>query len=440
MRPGPRTIGGVNAASCPFLPRAADALASSAVARDPGVLALFEARGQLTSEGPPGGVFDGGCRFEPLDGAAGRWGFAAGLGASGLDALAAGAAWPERARAEWDAAIDALRDALRAAPAARTARAVADSLAAPGAEVRTAVFGRVRAWSRAGAVHAGPLELGIGVSARWRDPGGVEVGPDLLLGADPLPAEAERAARGWVEARGAALAAAAGRGALPAGGRPGEPYEGPLVLHPDAAAWLAHELAHAALEDLVGGRPTGWSLLDDPAAAPWPAGFDVDDAGGPAGARDLFDRGTRAARRRGSVREAALPALSATRLEFAPGAPRVSVRELGTAPALLDCRSGRLDPPSASVVLEGRLAERADEPADDPAQGLVTVVLRLEEGWPDLHALADLPRGPAGTARCARGGSLLRVMVGAPTLMLTRAQVWPRETRAARGGRRFRAR
>lgn len=214
--------------------------------------------------------------------------------------------------------------------------------------------------------------------------------------------------------------------------RPGR-WSGPVVFAPDAAALLAHEFGHAALEAAnVPGRraarepqPAGGpSVVDDPRVAPWPAGFTVDDEGRPARAVALWDAAGRRdvepgdlARRRGAFGQPAIPSLSATWLALgAPGsAPAVAPEGV---PVVLDIQRARFDPVSRRILASAGTVGCFEGGAPLPVWSSATLVIDPDEAWAGVFAPNSASPATRDLARCSRLGSLVAVMVGAPTIGL----------------------
>ena len=385
--------------------RAADALADA----PPGRFALWEARAALDA-GHDGRRldFDGGARSE---GAGGDAWFVVGAGPAAC-AAATGAAAAEGPDPDgWRDAL-AWLDAEARRLAEETRRAVRHFEAslprsATLADIRLEVRLRLRAWRPIGGAPAVALDAGC----RLR--GSIE----SARGRGELDVEAERP-DDWASpaaARDARLRAAAGgpefrRGEAGAELADGPPPRvgatGPLRLDAAAAAWLAHELGHAAIEGALPPGCEGAALIDDPLAAPWPVGFAWDDAGDAARAVALWGDASlapdarlgRAARRRDSVRSAASPALSATRLVATRPAPLGA----GDAPLLRGAAAGRFDPASRTIVLSG-----GEFAGDDGRLRGAVVVVDAAQAAATLAALEASQRlgGAAatatGTATCA---------------------------------------
>ncbi len=375
---------------------------------------VWELRGALPvgAAGPGRVVVDGGARFESESRADVRWIVGAGPGAlrgiGTLDGDAPG----------WDEAVGWLAAELRAraaeAPAA-TAR-FAEAAAVPAERVRAKLYGRVRAWRASGDVPRAEVAWGARLDAA---PAGIA--PATMSAADTLMSAADKTLT--MSRNEAAELSGPPAGPLPTGAPLAAGYRGPVVLSAPAAAWFVHEMGHAGLEWL-GERPetpTGLTIEDDPTVAAWPCGFAWDDAGRAAGRAVLWGEGAapeRIARRSGSIRDAAVPSLSATRLiataraapPFDPG-PGV--------PWIETVRAARFDPPSRTVLL--RFETYFSRSSDDkwfvhPHAG--TLVVGVEEAWSGVRRGPGSPALATDFARCTRQGVVIAVMVGAPTLVL----------------------
>lgn len=282
---------------------------------------------------------------------------------------------------------------------------------------------RFRLWCRLRAIAREPggpyAELAAGLRLELdRQHGDPAV---LWLGAPPSRSSA-----------GEAISERAGRASRPASRAVGPPLPARdvsgarLLLRPSAAAWWVHEMGHAALESPAAatgsGGPGGWVIVDDPLAAPWPAGFERDDLAQPSTRAVLWDgSGCHAPpatgrRRRPSVRQAAVPALSATRLEAVSGDDAAVGEAAGDGlPTVEAVRAARFDPATRRVYL--RIRRTGGRTVDGVA------VFRADQGWQGLQVLGASDRPPEDLAACSRQGGLNAVMVGAPTLSLEAEQV-----------------
>ncbi|MDQ7008046.1 MAG: hypothetical protein Q9Q40_12510 [Acidobacteriota bacterium] len=191
--------------------------------------------------------------------------------------------------------------------------------------------------------------------------------------------------------------------------------EGPVVLEPEAAGWWVHEMAHAAMESAAIRAPNaaGLRIVDDPGAAPWPAGFRVDDRGCPARRAVLWDAHGSASSvepgrwRSASVRQSPQPLLSCTRLEWDPSVPRMDPPADG-ALWIRAIDAGRFDPLSGEILLAGKTSTGED----------VLLMCTPEQAWRRARVCRGGTRDSQQMAACSRQGLTLPVMVGAPTLVL----------------------
>lgn len=377
---------------------------STASARAVGAeFALWEIRAieGISSAGQRRISVDGGVRVEAMAGGGGLAAdrFAVGAGPRAPGALAKGEA--DLDGEGWNRALAGVEARVAAAGVARGLPAVRATLATLGVDGawRYEYELRARAWAGSGGRGGCEFEAAVRVRAEI---GGRRI--DLTAeDTDRLIASLERVpAEPPVD-----------RDLLPplAG-----PEESPLVLLPSAAGRWAHELAHAVLENCHAGNDSGATdLRDDPLRAVWPFGYRWDDEGWPAA--PLVPGGDRGHLRRASIRERARPLPSCSWIEPSEwvGVPDGSL-VAGTA------LSGRLDPPSGTVVLELRDLARVEFGRATPIGGRAIAVIDLDR---------VVTRGAKGflskpgnfePAQCARQGSLFEVMVGAPTLVLS--NVW----------------
>lgn len=214
--------------------------------------------------------------------------------------------------------------------------------------------------------------------------------------------------------------------------RPGR-WIGPVVFAPDAAALLAHEFGHAALEaaNAPEGRAAreaqpanGPSVVDDPRVAPWPAGFTVDDEGRPARAVALWDAAGRTdvepgdlARRRGAFGLPAIPSLSATWLAVSGPRSAHALPPEGV-PVVFDLQRARFDPVSRRILASAGTVGRFEAGVPVPAWSSATLVIDPDVAWTGVFATDPASPVTRDLARCSRLGSLVAVMVGAPTIGL----------------------
>lgn len=264
-------------------------------------------------------------------------------------------------------------------------------------QVRDGVRWRLRAMTP-----GGPVDLAFGWNPQdrvpWSDPLWEETFRSRLkLGVQPVDSKARR-------------------GAL---------SPGRLVLLPPAAGWAAHELGHAALETGVPAElASEIELVDDPRSAPHPAGFTVDDVGRPADRCCLIGgAGGQPAFRRSSIREAAVPAMSATAL-----LPRRSTSAAdidANTVAVVEARAGRYDAPSGLTVLEVPRLFRWGQgdliAIDDRPYALLIPFA----AWQRVQTVVGAPLFSAEQAVCTRVGAVNAVMVGAPTITLEPVRLIP---------------
>jgi len=234
---------------------------------------------------------------------------------------------------------------------------------------------------------------------------------------------------------------------------PPEPWRGPCVLGPSAAAVLLHEaVAHALEADTLaaGGHPeaavgvalgaAGLDVVDDPTSAPDAVRRTVDDEGMPALRRHLLRGGVveqplcdavwarssevlaaGAGRRSDRHRP---PAPRSTHLELAPGelAREELLAGAGGGLYLPVAERGHLDPLSGRFVLRFPYGRRirnqtAGEPVGPAAMhGRVAELLQAITG---IGSEARL----AGAGWCAKGGMTLPVWATVPALRLEGVEV-----------------
>jgi hypothetical protein len=207
-------------------------------------------------------------------------------------------------------------------------------------------------------------------------------------------------------------------------------YHGPAVLAGPAAAWLVHEMGHAALErrpDRPHGPGAALAIVDDPRSAPWPSGFEWDDVGRPARRLVLWDaNGSRnvrdaAPRRRASIREAAIPFLSFTHLVEA-GAPAPDAPPAGL-PIVCSASSGRYDPLTETILLEVEQLVTEEHGALSSVGEDFTLLVAPDEAWSGARLCSPQMAFMPEQANCTRHGSMIAVMVGAQTLALDSVQL-----------------
>ncbi len=436
----------------PVLQQALERLAE--VRAEPGLtpsLALWELRATLRGEAG-GGVTsvaaDGGCRLEWGSTRARGWRFAVGAGPDAR--LSAGGRPPGRLALDpqgWEAALSAAEEALREEfrPLMSAADELGALLAGPGgapAPVAIEIHLRWRAWRRNTAPPRAAEDRGFRLLAGTPTEGSPGSGVEWAGRPGALPPW--RGDPDWIGGRRGRIGptgTTATRDLRPRSrtvrGSERQPVAqtGPLVLLAPAAGWWVHEMAHAALESAsrIGPVPArhGLSIVDDPAAGPWPAGFPVDDAGDRAAAAVLWDEAgphaavRRGRRRRPSVRDAAEAALSVTRLAGGGGAA-LDWSDLpeGT-PVAAGVKAGRFDPPTGRIALELERVGCVREGIPAPGTGRAVALIDAAAGWHGLRQLASAPVETGVLAACSRIGSVVPVMVGAPTIVLDPVQVIP---------------
>lgn len=405
---------------------------------------VWEIRGRLTAGKTASGIpeIDGGCRVEwdpPPCHPAMAWRFMVGGSAAALGPLSVPQDQRHRdlvdpAPQEWRAAVTTLGTRLKekgktAAEAGTRLLQMMSDLGLMARTVETTVHSRARIWRRGGDRAEAEEAIGCRITARlefghrkvdwsWFGPG-PESAPWLLR--PEAWSEGIQEWAQWNEMLGRARV----REGLKA------PTLGDVVLLPHAAAWWAHELGHAAVEGWA--LPPGTlTLIDDPGAASWPAGFAVDDRGHPAqaavlqGGQKLGGWISPGRFRRGSVREAAVPALSFTKVEGK------GERE-GKAGGVPSCtllagqvKRGRFDPLSGhlSLLIDDLYQFVKGELVAFPGEALL--LMDAGEAWSGARAVDFFRPAYSGQAVCTRQGSVNFVMVGAPTIALSRVLVCPR--------------
>ncbi len=404
--------------------------------------ATWEIRGVARGRGPvhETSIVDGGARAEWLDPASGqvtRARFLVGAAPGALDALARddefrfppGAAW-ERAVAELSGHLAREVDRFR-----RTFPLLEETVraAGPGARhVRWEVAARARAWRRPGEEPRSELSTGLRVTVRLA--AGEAWTQVSWSGADPARVPwAGPGHRAWVERLAGARDAAEARARFEP--LPPVPWEGPVVLLGSAAGWWGHEMGHAAIEGFPcpgPGNPHGLRILDDPRRAPWPAGFEVDDAGLPARAAVLWDaagplqvRGAGRLRREG-IRSPAIPSLACTTVEAAGGG-WVDWDDLPRdVPVVLRADSGRLDLFGGTLLFGAADVMRVTPEGLRPVAGNHLLAVGCGEGWRGARPVRNAPAVEGEQATCTRQGWMIAVMVGAPTIVLDPARLIPR--------------
>ena len=371
-----------------------------------GDLATWELRGLLAAAlgEKPRIDIDGGQRVD-LEGGDSRWIVGAGPGSS--------LSWEKLA----GRMVDALREAYAATELEAAERAAAwVSEGQPIDEVRVEIRALValRARGERGSLETQALsssELRI----RWEEPTGPRTLTLPLASGEPVPPRP----------RPTASPSPTTFATVQAGD-----YR--VILSPEAAAYCLHELAHAALERGVaplGGaaRGPGPALLEDPAGAPFPYGFERDDLGCPASASTLWSSAGRHALPAGHARRSSLaatprPALSFTRLVDTARAPLLDEGPSLRADAV---SAARYDPALDRIFLAVRSFDllRSGEPPRTLGGGVLSV--SADEAWQGLAEVDGEGRQRLVRARCTRLGCVHPVMVGAPTIALRSMQYLP---------------
>lgn len=365
----------------------------------PGDLATWELRGRLVAS--PGEEpridIDGGTRIDRADGDA-TWIVGASPGAGGSSWTELSGRLVAALRAEFSAAE------ISAARAAAAWAARGRPLDETRIEIRAQVSVRARGPGGTPGTHA---LKGSELRLRWREPTGPRSATLLLEEGAPEPPPPARQSAGTF--------ARIQRG----------DYR--VILAPEASAYLLHELAHAALErgdspakdQGVAGRG-GPALVEDPAAAPYPYGFDTDDLGRPAACSTLWSSAGRHALPEGHARRSSLAAtprsaLSCTRLV---DAPRVPLLGDGLSLHAHAVSAARYDPALDRILLALLRLDTVDaEGYVRPGAGGVLSVA-AEDAWQGLAEVDGEGPHRLVQARCTRLGCVHPVMVGAPTIAL----------------------
>jgi len=389
---------------------------------------VWELRGALSATGasPERLEFDGGCRVErpscESDGVDAAFIVAAGPGDIG--AVVAGKALGTAPAADWSNSLRWLASVmevefaeLRAARIALERECARSGLSACGHRLR--VYSRARAWRRPGDAPRTEIVTGLRLRCEIVSAGGGVVidelvpAPDLFswISRPDLFAESARRQCEFHQQFSGAQTTRSLRS-----------YRGPVVLASAAAGWLVHELGHAALEGAPGKLTNSGdvAVVDDPAAAPWPAGFTVDDAGQSASAVTLWNSAGACpdppvGRRRASIRDAATPFLSFTRL--IAGAESTIAAPPRDIPVIASAHAGRFDPISGLIILAVSDVWTSSSSGVQRG-GDLTLTVAPEEVWSGLSPCGATPLPWQALARCSRLGSLIAVMVGAQTIAL----------------------
>ncbi len=410
--------------------------------------ATWEIRGVARGRGPvhETSVVDGGARVEWLDPRTlevARARFLVGAAPGALDLLAReedfrfppGVAW-ERAVAELSGHLAREVDRFR-----RTFPLLEETVRAAGPgtrHVRWEVTARARAWRRPGEEPRRELSTGFRVTVRLA--AGDAFARVAWAGSEPGRAPwAGPDHRAWVERLAGAREAAEARTRLAP--LPPEPWEGPVVLLGSSAGWWGHEMGHAAIEGIAcpgEGNRHGLRVLDDPRQAPWPAGFEVDDAGHAARPAVLWDaegplpvEGPGRLRREG-IRSPAVPSLACTTVEAA-GHGWVDWEDLPRdVPVVLRVDSGRLDLPGGTLLLGAADVMRITPDGLRPVAGSHLLTVGCGDGWRGARPVRNAPAVEGEQATCTRQGWMIAVMVGAPTVVLDPVRLLPRNGRKTR--------
>lgn len=407
----------------PWLAQALDGVSQAPGAAPPD-LALWELRGAMRSNSVE---FDGGGRVEwhrRGGGQAERWRFLVAAPPAALRRLAGEGPRAGGQGSAWRALCSGMEDELRriereSHAAARALEELGRTSGIDGATARIEVWGRRRAWRTGSAEPSADQGFGRrirlagahGIGLSWT--GSPEVEPPWT-GREHARWRDELAWRAHLARAGVARDAR-------------DEYRGPMVLFPRAAGWWAHEMGHAALEQPSREFAVRHAarIVDDPAAGPWPAGFDRDDAGSAASPAVLWDGlghhqpAPAGRRRRTSVRDAARPALSSTRLEIPARGAAADLASLPDGlPIAASVRAGRFDPISGRVVLEVDEAYVTESGACVPIPGTMVVEMETADAWRGLTPIRATCLDRSEQAWCTRRGSMHAVMVCAPTIVL----------------------
>lgn len=372
--------------------------------------ALWEIRGSLKKNGSQSQLhFDGGCRWEfsPQ-----RVRVVVGSGPSAL-----GKSGAIGSRTEWEKVLSDLHSSMASSLESverqlERHRFWGAHLRRGGPRPRFEVHVRWRAWCQEGHLPEVGQDRGFWVSLPGRE---VEWG---AAASEEFPWVAEPE---WELDHPGLAAAASGIG----GGGVGAVSEtGPVVLLPPAAGWWVHEIGHFALESRAAEEwPREWGTVwDDPNRGIWPAGFSRDDEGRIAVSRALTgkerstDPAGLALRRRGSVREAAVPSLTGTWWE-PPAEVFLDPAGVAGVPIASCVDAGRFDPATGQIwLLVGGPGSSAPLLGGALPSGTLIVA---EAGRTTPRAVGARGRRPDfRRALCSRQGSVFAVMVGAPTLVL----------------------
>jgi hypothetical protein len=409
---------------------------SPALRADQHSFQLWEIRASLTATGATVEriELDGGCRAERQDPgadiAAESW-FVVGAGPSALEPVAAGAPFPAAAADEWRAAAAWASERLQKEFAGLQASLpVAEGgFSGAGLSVERSsaeIHIRVRAWRRGDDSPQGESVTGFRVRHDWSAPGVRGRTERSATALAELPWLANRDAFGETLARQhAALRQLSPAGTTSASLRD---YRGPVILAGPAAAWLIHEMGHAALERLAShssGPKGGLAIVDDAPSAPWPAGFAWDDAGRPAQRLVLWDatgsRDVRAAapRRRASIREAAVPFLSFTFLaQTGADSHAAALSPPPGIPIVCSASSGRYDPLTGTILLEVEQILTESRGVLSSVAGNFTLLVTPDQAWSGACLSTPQTAFMPEQANCSRHGAVIAVMVGAQTIAL----------------------
>lgn len=406
----------------------------------------WSAQGLVSWEGESAGV----VRRAGRDGAARDERRVIGVGPAHLARLLAAPGVSSRTE-HWADDLERIRrDVLEAVAEWEVARARADEgrasrdVGTTESTAAAALHLRVRAWRRAG--ESGQTEVAAGVSIRCGKSTEIAVAPtDFLFDMTTAPGAAAAQIGDTCALRPPSIEFAPDADTPPFSSG----WCGPVVFDARAAGWIAHEFGHAAFEATSGaGEPVplnaehGAILVDDPTAVAWPVGFGVDDEGRPSSKRVLWgptgpvrNASESAPRRRGSLGQPCLPALTYTHLAVPERECFESPPPDGT-PVIVDVSSARFDPASGLILALATLTGQVREGrTTNLRQAPVLVWFDPRRVWPRLAAVGSTTAPSRFIARCSRLGSMHPVMVGAPTIVLDPVHLAPGDPAPDAGGR-----